>query len=100
MAITEYYTGTRWGPVKSISRSSQTGHATNIIEGLAVGMQATALPVIVIAIGIVAAYKVSGNSLYGIGVARRDYQKPSCVSHGAWIPRRGLHAAKPARTIG
>ena len=69
VAITEYYTGTRWGPVKSIARSSQTGHATNIIEGLAVGMQATALPVIVIAVGIVAAYKASGDSLYGIGVA-------------------------------
>jgi K(+)-stimulated pyrophosphate-energized sodium pump len=69
VAITEYYTGTRWGPVKSISRASQTGHATNIIEGLAVGMQATALPVVVIAIGVVAAYEVSGNSLYGIGVA-------------------------------
>ena len=68
VAITEYYTGTRWGPVKSISRSSQTGHATNIIEGLAVGMQATALPVIVIAVGIVAAYEVR-DSLYGIGVA-------------------------------
>ncbi len=68
VAITEYYTGTRWGPVKSISRSSQTGHATNIIEGLAVGMQATALPVIVIAVGIVAAYEVA-DSLYGIGVA-------------------------------
>ena len=69
VAITEYYTGTRWGPVKSIARSSQTGHATNIIEGLAVGMQATALPVIVIAVGIVAAYKASGDNLYGIGVA-------------------------------
>jgi K(+)-stimulated pyrophosphate-energized sodium pump len=68
VAITEYYTGTRWGPVKSIASSSQTGHATNIIEGLAVGMQATALPVIVIAVGIVAAYEVTG-SLYGIGVA-------------------------------
>ena len=68
VAITEYYTGTRWGPVKSIARSSQTGHATNIIEGLAVGMQATALPVIVIAVGIVAAYEVT-DSLYGIGVA-------------------------------
>ena len=68
VAITEYYTGTRWGPVKSISRSSQTGHATNIIEGLAVGMQATALPVVVIAVGIVAAYEVT-DSLYGIGVA-------------------------------
>ena len=53
VAITEYYTGTRWRPVKQIARSSQTGHATNIIEGLAVGMQATAAPVIVIAAAIV-----------------------------------------------
>jgi K(+)-stimulated pyrophosphate-energized sodium pump len=67
VAITEYYTGTRWGPVKSISRASQTGHATNIIEGLAVGMQATALPVIVIVIGILLANHFAG--LYGIGVA-------------------------------
>jgi K(+)-stimulated pyrophosphate-energized sodium pump len=67
VAITEYYTGTRWGPVKSISRSSQTGHATNIIEGLAVGMQATAAPVIVIAAGILLANHFAG--LYGIGVA-------------------------------
>jgi K(+)-stimulated pyrophosphate-energized sodium pump len=67
VGITEYYTGTRWNPVKSISRASQTGHATNIIEGLAVGMQATALPVIVIAIGILLANHFAG--LYGIGVA-------------------------------
>src|SRR5215212_5001019 len=52
VAITEYYTGTRWSPVKSISGASRTGHATNIIEGLAIGMQATALPVIVIAAGV------------------------------------------------
>jgi K(+)-stimulated pyrophosphate-energized sodium pump len=67
VAITEYYTGTRWGPVKSISRASQTGHATNIIEGLAVGMQATAAPVIVIAAGILIAYQFEG--LFGIAVA-------------------------------
>jgi K(+)-stimulated pyrophosphate-energized sodium pump len=67
VSITEYYTGTRWRPVKSISRASQTGHATNIIEGLAVGMQATALPVIVIAAGILIAHHFAG--LYGIGVA-------------------------------
>jgi K(+)-stimulated pyrophosphate-energized sodium pump len=67
VGITEYYTGTRWGPVKSISAASRTGHATNIIEGLAVGMQATALPVIVIAIGILLANHFAG--LFGIGVA-------------------------------
>jgi K(+)-stimulated pyrophosphate-energized sodium pump len=67
VAITEYYTGTRWGPVKSISSASQTGHATNIISGLAVGMQATALPVVVLAGGILVAHHFAG--LYGIGVA-------------------------------
>src|SRR5688572_1123536 len=69
VAITEYYTGTRWKPVKDIASASQTGHATNIISGLAVGMQATALPVIVIAAGVVGAYYAAGESLYGIGVA-------------------------------
>jgi K(+)-stimulated pyrophosphate-energized sodium pump len=67
VAITEFYTGTRWNPVKSIAKASQTGHATNIIEGLAVGMQATAAPVIVIAIGILLANHFAG--LFGIGVA-------------------------------
>jgi K(+)-stimulated pyrophosphate-energized sodium pump len=69
VAITEYYTGTRWHPVKQIASASQTGHATNIIAGLAVGMQATALPVIVIASGIIGAYYTAGEELYGIGVA-------------------------------
>ena len=69
VAITEYYTGTRWNPVKSIAEASQTGHATNIIAGLAVGMRATALPVITIAVGIIGAYYVAGQELYGIGVA-------------------------------
>ena len=67
VAITEFYTGTRWRPVKGISRASLTGHATNIIEGLAIGMQATAAPVIVIAAAIVAAFEIEG--LFGIGVA-------------------------------
>jgi K(+)-stimulated pyrophosphate-energized sodium pump len=67
VAITEFYTGTRWRPVKGISRASLTGHATNIIEGLAIGMQATAAPVIVIAAAIIAAYEIEG--LFGIGVA-------------------------------
>ncbi|MFL6621997.1 MAG: sodium-translocating pyrophosphatase, partial [Sulfurifustis sp.] len=67
VAITEFYTGTRWSPVKRISAASRTGHATNIIEGLAVGMKATALPVIVIAAGILIANHYAG--LYGIGVA-------------------------------
>jgi K(+)-stimulated pyrophosphate-energized sodium pump len=67
VAITEYYTGTRWNPVKMIARASQTGHATNIIEGLAVGMQATAAPVLVIVAGILVAQHFAG--LFGIGVA-------------------------------
>jgi K(+)-stimulated pyrophosphate-energized sodium pump len=67
VAITEYYTGSRWNPVKAIARASETGHATNIIEGLAIGMQATALPVVVIAAGILVANHVAG--LFGIGVA-------------------------------
>jgi len=67
VGITEYYTGTRWGPVKSIAKASLTGHATNIIAGLAEGMQATALPVVVIATGILVANHLAG--LFGIGVA-------------------------------
>jgi K(+)-stimulated pyrophosphate-energized sodium pump len=67
VGITEFYTGTRWQPVKGIAKASLTGHATNIIEGLAIGMQATAAPVIVIAAAIVGAYEIAG--LYGIGVA-------------------------------
>ncbi len=69
VAITEFYTGSRWSPVKKIASSSTTGHATNIIAGLAKGMEATTLPVIVIAGGVIAAYEIAGGNIYGIGVA-------------------------------
>jgi K(+)-stimulated pyrophosphate-energized sodium pump len=69
VAITEYYTGTRWPPVKRIADASQTGHATNIIAGLAYGMQATAAPVVLIVVGIMASYYAAGRSIYGVGIA-------------------------------
>ncbi|MDE1904286.1 MAG: sodium-translocating pyrophosphatase [Alphaproteobacteria bacterium] len=65
--ITEYYTSTAYRPVRSISQSSTTGHATNVIQGLAVSMEATALPVIVICAGIVVAYLYCG--VFGIAIA-------------------------------
>ena len=65
--ITDYYTSTRFNPVKKTAEASQTGHATNIISGLSQGMQATALPAIVLALGIFGAYELGG--IYGIGVA-------------------------------
>ena len=70
--ITDYYTSTRFSPVKKTSRASQTGHATNVIQGLAGGFQATAVPAIVIAFGILGAWKLAGGGsrgIYGIGVA-------------------------------
>jgi len=66
--ITDYYTSIRFSPVRSTSRASVTGHATNIIQGLAQGYQATALPAIVLALGIFGAWKL-GHGIYGIGVA-------------------------------
>ncbi len=67
VVITEYFTAARYNPVKHIAAASQTGHATNIIAGLAVSMRSTALPVIMIAAGIVAANWAAG--LYGVAVA-------------------------------
>ena len=65
--ITDYYTSTRFSPVKSTAKASETGHATNIIQGLAKGMQATALPALVIVFGIFGANELAG--IYGVGVA-------------------------------
>ena len=65
--ITDYYTSTRFSPVKKTSAASQTGHATNIIQGFASGLQATALPALVLVFGIFFAWKLAG--IYGIGVA-------------------------------
>jgi len=65
--ITDFYTSTRFRPVKTISRASVTGHATNIIQGLAQGLQSTAAPALVLALGILGANELAG--VYGIGVA-------------------------------
>ncbi len=65
--ITEYYTSTAFGPVRSIARASETGHGTNVIQGLAVSMESTALPVLVICAGILIAHGQAG--IFGIGIA-------------------------------
>ncbi|MBX9898850.1 MAG: sodium-translocating pyrophosphatase [Qipengyuania sp.] len=65
--ITEYYTGTKYRPVRSIAKASETGHGTNVIQGLAISLEATALPTLVIVAGIVIAFEIAG--LLGIAFA-------------------------------
>jgi K(+)-stimulated pyrophosphate-energized sodium pump len=65
--ITEYYTGTNYRPVRSIAKASETGHGTNVIQGLAISLESTALPTLVICVGIIVAFKLAG--LIGIAFA-------------------------------
>src|SRR4029079_13194559 len=65
--ITDYFTSTEYAPVRNVAKQSETGHATNIIAGLAISMKATALPAIVISLGIILAYTAA--ELYGVAIA-------------------------------
>ncbi len=65
--ITEYYTGTNYRPVKTVAKSSTTGHGTNVIQGLAISMEATAIPALIIIVGILVTNSLAG--LYGIAIA-------------------------------
>ncbi len=67
VVITEYYTGTNYRPVRSIAKASETGHGTNVIQGLAISLESTALPTLVIVIGIIVAHQLAG--LIGIAFA-------------------------------
>jgi K(+)-stimulated pyrophosphate-energized sodium pump len=67
IVITEYYTGTNYRPVQSIAKSSETGHGTNVIQGLAISLEATALPALVIIAAIIATFQLAG--LFGIAIA-------------------------------
>ena len=87
--ITDYYTSTRFGPVKKTAAASQTGHATNIIPGLAQGLQATALPALVLVLGILGSWKLAGGGTGHLRHRRRG--------HGAAVADRPDRRARRVR---
>ena len=89
--ITDYYTSTRFSPVKKTAKASLTGHATNIIQGFASGLQATALPALVLVLGILGSWKLAGGGVTGHLRHRRRGDGPAVADR----PDRRARRVRP-----